>query len=332
MTEKVLNWLYPSESTGQRLPPWLLGIALALIAFMFLQPDTGVDVLVTYGPAGRGQYVEGLLPRNPRFSLWLFWLFARLPWKWDYLAYMLVSIPVLLAAVYWGRGNYRKAFLSFPYVWLLAYGQIDEFVAAGLALTWWALRRERFWLMGIGLCFACLLKPQMGIPAALCMWLGARNKWKPLVIPAALVIVSLIQWGWDWPLSWTRAILNQVSTQEANWANASLEPWLGWWVLLIWLPVLLVPMERLPRLRCALAATALSVPYFPAYQLLILFVFPMSRIEWILSWLPLLGGKGYAAVTMMPLLVILVGVWPWIHRAVLPRLERLLLQGESRLP
>lgn len=308
----ISEWLHPSSSVERRVSPWVLGIAFALLAFMFLQPGTGVDVLVTYGPAGRGDYIPGLLPRNPRFSLWLFWLFARLPWKWDYLALMLTSIPVLVAAVYWGGGDYWKAFLSFPFFWLLGYGQIDAFVAAGIALAWWSLRHERFWVMGIGLSFACMLKPQVGAFAALCLWLWASNKWKPLVIPALLVVMSLIQWGWDWPLRWVQATLTQVESLEADWANLSPVPWLGWWVALIWVPVLFIPMPRLSRLRSVLAATALSLPYFPAYQLLILLVFPVSRVEWLLAELPLLGGKGYAAAALMPLLVIGVSVWPWM--------------------
>ncbi|RLC71761.1 MAG: hypothetical protein DRJ03_07105 [Chloroflexi bacterium] len=306
-----MNWLHPSTSTSRRVPPWVMGIAFALLAFMFIQPGTGVDVLVTYGPAGRGEYIEGLLPRNPRFSLWFFWLFARLPWKWDYLALMLASIPVLVAAVYWGGGDYWKAFLSFPFVWLLGYGQIDAFVAAGIALAWWALRHKRFWIMGIGLSFACLLKPQMGIFAALCLWLWSPNKWKPLVIPAVLGAISLVQWGWDWPLRWVHGILGQVGALKADWANSSPVPWLGWWTWLIWLPVVLTPMRRLSRLRCVMAATALSWPYFPAYQLLILLVFPVSLAEWALTGLPLLGRRWYEAAALVPLLVIIVSVWPW---------------------
>ncbi len=306
------NWLRPSTSTSRRVPPWVLGIALALLAFMFIQPGTGVDVLVTYGPAGRGEYIEGLLPRNPRFSLWLFWLFARLPWKWDYLALTLTSIPVLVAAVYWGGGDYWKALLSFPFVWLLGYGQIDAFVVAGLALGWWSLRHRRFWIMGIGFSFACMLKPQVGIFAVLCLWLWSPNKWKPLAIPVVLLAFSLIQWGWDWPLDWVGATLGQVETLETDWANASPAQWLGWWTWLIWLPVMFVPMKRLSRLRSVLAATALSLPYFPAYQLLILLVFPVSLAEWLLTGLPLLGGRGYAAAALMPLLIIIVSVWPWV--------------------
>lgn len=304
-------WFLPSAVRPARVPPWLLGIALGLVVFMFAWPSTGVDMLVTYGPAGRGEYIEGLLPRNPRFALWLFWLFARLPWKWDYLALMLVSIPVLIAAVYWGGGDYRKAFLSFPFVWLLAYGQIDAFIAAGLALSWWALQRERYEMMGIGLSFACMLKPQVGIFAALCLWLWARNKWKPLIVPAVLVVISLLQWGWDWPLRWLRATMEQVSVLESDWANASPVRWLGCWTWLVWLPVLLVPMERLSRLRSVIAATALTLPYFPAYQFLILLIFPTSRLEWLLSNLPFLGGKGYPATALLPVFVILVSIWPW---------------------
>jgi hypothetical protein len=317
------DWLQPSILTRRRVPPWILGIALAWAIFMFLAPKSGVDVLVTYGPAGRGEYVEGLLPRNPRFALWLFWLLGRLPWKWDYLALMIVSIPILAAAVYWGGGDYWKAFLSFPFLWLLAYGQIDVFIAAGMALTWWALRCERFVLMGVGLSFACMLKPQVGIFFTLCMWIWSPNKWKPLVVPTVLVLLSLIQWGWDWPLRWARATVGQIDRLEGDWANASLFPWLGWWVWLIWLPVTLVPMERLVRLRCVLAATALTLPYWPAYQGLIMLVFPTSIAEWVFSGVPLLGGSGYTAAAIMPLLIIGVSVWPWasgmVRRRFSPR-------------
>ncbi len=305
----------PKPARG-RFPPWLAGVAVGIAAFMFVMPETGVDVLVTYGPAGRGEYIEGVLPRNPRFALWLFWLIARLPWKWNYLLLIMISIPVLAAAVYWGGGDYRKAFLSFPFIWSAAYGQIDVFVVAGLALTWWSLQAGYFWLMGVGLSFACMLKPQVGIVGAVLLWLWSPNKWKPLAVPGVLMFLSLVQWGVDWPVSWVRAMLSQIVVLEGNWANSSLFPWVGWWGLLIWLPVLLVPMDRQARLRSVMAATALSLPYFPAYQLMILLAFPVSVAEWVLSGLPLLGKWGYTAAAAMPLLVVLSAILPWARRVL----------------
>ncbi len=306
----------PPPSGRWHLPsPWLLGFALAIVGFMFWMPKTGVDMIVTYGPAGRGElWIDGVNPRNPRFALWLFWLFERLPWKYDYLLIMLVSIVVLIAAVYWGGGKYWKAILSFPFIWLIAYGQIDAFIAAGLALSWWALQHKRFYLMGVGLAFACMLKPQVGIFAALLMWLWAENKWKPLVIPLILVLISLVQWGIDWPIKWINGTLGQVTHLEADWANASLYQWLQWPTLLIWIPVILAPMNRQARLRSVLAAGMLTLPYSPAYELLMLLVFPISIAEWALTNLPLLGLWGYAASAVVPLLTIIISIWPWLTR------------------
>jgi hypothetical protein len=265
--------------------------------FLWMMPKTGVDMKVTYGPAGRGTYVEGLIPRNPRFALWLFWVYARLPWRWDYLAMILTAIPILAAGVYFGGGKHWKAFLSFPFFWLLSFGQIDAFIATGFALTWWALQRERYWLMGVGIVFACMLKPHVGIFPVFLMWLWIphREKWKPLVIPLILVVISLLQWGWDWPISWTRATLDSKNHLEADWANASLYQNIGVLSFLIWLPVVLIPMNRLSRLRCVIAASAISLPYYPAYQMLYQLVFPVSVIEWFLSGLPLAGGWGFNA-------------------------------------
>jgi hypothetical protein len=303
-----------------RIPPWVFGVALGASVFFYFVPLWSVDWYMVYGPVGRGElFIEGFLPRNPRFAHWLFWLFSRLPWKWDYLALMLVSSLALAAAVYWGGGAYWKAFLSFPFGWLLASGQIDAFTSAGFALSWWALQKRRYWLMGAGLAFATMLKPQIGLPAVLCIWLWAENKWKPLAIPLALTILSLIQFGVDWPIRWASASLGQIGILEADWANASLFQWIGAWSLLAWVPALLVPMTRLERLRAVMAATALSLPYYPAYQLLNLLVFPASIIEWALTALPLAGGLGFAATAAMPLLVIARPVWMWASN---PQAER----------
>ena len=84
----------------------------------------------------------------------------------------------------------------------------------------------------------------------------------------------------------------------------------------VWLPVIFVPMRRLSRLRCVMAATALSLPYFPAYQMLILLVFPVSLAEWTLVELPFLGRKWYAAAALMPLLVIIFSIWPWVAEKI----------------
>lgn len=304
----------PPATLRPRLSPWLLGFALGLMIFMFILPQTGVDMLVTYGPAGRGQFVEAYIPRNPRFAIWLFWLFARLPWKWDYLAIMAASILILLPTVQMASGRYWKVFLSFPFIWLLGYGQIDAFIALGFALSWWTLAQKRYWLMGVGFALACMLKPQLGLFAILYLWLLVpnREKWKPLIIPTVLVLLSLLQWGWDWPLRWGRATLEQTSILEANWANASPFQVFGVWGLLVWIPVLLIPMDRLARLRCILAATAFSLPYFPAYEMLFFLIFPVSLVEWALTGLPLLGSWGYAAAFSVPLVVVLTSIAPWL--------------------
>ncbi len=300
-------WTQIAPAARRRFPPWLAGIVLGLVVVLFVLPGTGVDVLVTYGPAGRGMYDPGVNPRNPRPAFWLFWLVGLLPWKYDYLLLMLVSIPVLAAAVWLGKGSYWKAFLSFPLVWLLAYGQIDAFVVFGLALAWYALEKEQYILMGLGLAITCILKPQIGLFPTLLFWLWARNKWQPLVIPAVLFALSLVQWGLGWPWEWIQGTLNQVGRLESDWANGSLAAWVGGWAWLAWLPALLVPMDRFHRMRSVFAAMALSLPYFPAYELLIFLVFPVSILEWALTAVPFFNLYGLAWI--MPLVVLMASVW-----------------------
>lgn len=321
--KKNLQGAFLPPSTGESgfMPPWLFGIAIALVVFLYLMPETGVDVHETYGPAGRGTYIEGLIPRNPRPALWLFWILGRLPWKYDYLALMLVSIPIMIVAVHWGGGKYWKLFLSFPFFWIMAYGQIDAFIVAGLALSWWALRRERYWLMGTGIVLACFLKPQLGIIPSFYLWLLAKNKWKPLAIPGILFSISLWQWGLTWPLSWYLAAANQVAV--GDWANASLHNWIGKWTLLFWLPAILLPTSRLGKLRMVIAALALSFPYFPVYEMILFLVFPTSLIEWALSGIPLFGF--YKLGWLLPLWILFYENFPWVTRiasAVRARLSR----------
>ncbi len=291
-----------------RVPAWVLGVVLGLIGLMYLLPETGVDMLVTYGPAGRGElYIEGVNPRNPRFALWLFWVLSRLPWKWDYLFLMVISVPLLAWAVRWLGGSYWKLFLSFPFLWLIAYGQIDAFIVFGLALSWWSLKQEQYWWMGAGLALLCFLKPQLGIVLALYLWLWSPQKWQPLAIPAALGLISMLQWGWDWPLRWLQAALAETGNLEANWVNGSLFPVMGYWAFFVWIPAIVLPMKRRARLRAIIAAMALSLPYFPAYELLLLLVLPVSVFEWLLAGISFLGH--YSLAWILPAWALGYEVW-----------------------
>jgi len=301
----------PKDEESALIPAWLLGIVLALIGVMFVLPDTGVDMLVTYGPAGRGEvFIEGVNPRNPHVALWLFWLLSRLPWKWDYLMVMLLAVPLLWFAVRRCGGQYWKVFLSFAFIWLIAYGQIDAFISLGLALAWDGLRRENNIEMGAGFSLLAFLKPQVGVLPGLYLWWLSPNKWKPLVIPGSLMAISVIQWGVNWPFSWLRATFSAAEGLEANWANASLYPWVGWWALLGWVPALFLPLDRDERLRAIMAAAALSMPYYPAYEYLLFLVFPTTIIEWALSNLPLLGLFTWGWI--MPLWILGSYLWRWV--------------------
>jgi hypothetical protein len=118
------------------------------------------------------------------------------------------------------------------------------------------------------------------------LWLSAgvswRDRWRVLPIPMLGLFLSFLLYGF-WPPELLLALQNNPPESSGS---VSLWRWLGPAALLLWLPPLLLPLDRDKRLLGLAASTALTLPYFQQTDLLALFILPTG-------WLPLLGNLGY---------------------------------------
>lgn len=122
---------------------------------------------------------------TPEPLAWLLIPFTLLPLPAGFLVWAVVSLLLLIGA-WWlvapGRGMARLALLLVALaIWPMHYtfwlGQTATLSIACLAVTWWALERERWKLAGGCLALAVAIKPQLVLllPAALLL----SGRWRP---------------------------------------------------------------------------------------------------------------------------------------------------------
>src|SRR5574341_943222 len=202
----------------------------------------------------------GIIPPEIVWPVWTLATLAGLAWLCSRMgvepAYALLAFPTLAS------------------VWL---GQIDIVIALGLFL---ALTSPNPYVRGVGLLLASI-KPQVAGPAILLLWLRDDSRLKLLVAPMIVFAVSLLIWGWDWPLRWFSYI-----TQ-----NPRVDTWVSTLYPVGLLAFLAVPFfrEKRAQLTMTLLATALSVPRFYSYSHLVFL--PLFAPWWVLplsyAWLAL---------------------------------------------
>lgn len=247
-----------------------LGIAFALAIF-FIFINTPYDYL-NYIKSAWGNY------DHYYYAYWflpVFTMLAKLPLWASYILWSVVNITSLFFAVRLFGGKTYFLLLGFQTFYILLYGQITGIIVGALALFTWALSHKRPFLAGFALTIAAS-KFQLGIPAALFLWLAADKSWRvrfqALFIPCLVALASLIVYP-GWPL----LLFNSIrSLPPDSKGSISLWTWFGPLALILWLPPLLLPMSRHNRLLSLLAAMPLALPYFQQSDLLLLFSFPVG--------------------------------------------------------
>lgn len=262
----------------------LLGVAIALAftgIFLWLNRVDGrypVDFAV---------FLEGKANPNFFYADWIRPLFALLdllPRPASYALWALLNIAGLFLAtrVFGGRG--ALALASYQFLTVLYYGQITGLLAGGLALLAWGLAHRRWHLAGAGLLLA-MTKFQFGVWIALpllwYLWPGWRNFLRVLAVPALVAAVSLVVY----PL-WIVETVRRLLSFPFQHLGITLWTHIGAWCLLLWPPVLLLPMPKSRRLFGIYAAVFLATPYILQSELSAVFAFP-------LGWLPLIGHIGW---------------------------------------
>ncbi len=289
-----------------------IGVALGVIVVFAFLPSAGVDLRFSYLPVAHGDLEDFYNP------YWLRPLFEALAWLPFSLAYGLLSLGSLVALVVATRvfqGRLIHVLLTYPFFFLLFYGQIDALVVLGLALSWWALERDRPWWIGVGFALAAL-KPQISLAALILLWwwLSPSARLKSLAVPLGVVLASVLRYGWWFPGWWHHLFHGPL------YRHGSITLWevVGPWALLLWLPVFFVRLPRVKKLLLVLTVSALTMPYYQQHSLVMLQVFPIGWISWwsnvgflffyfrwgILRW-----------IVLLPLVVYLRCLWrgqPWL--------------------
>jgi hypothetical protein len=292
--------------------PWSLGIALGLLIFIAPHPDWHGDLTAF-------RVAEESL-RHPYYARWLFYLLRVLPEPVAYILLEGICTALLYFAVRVWKGKHWMMFFSFQYAWTLFYGQIDGIVVGGLALAWWALENDRFYWMGLGLILASI-KPQMALPLGLAIWWWSKNRWKPLLIPALVLAASFLQWGF-WIPAWFQGLFHTEDLVQLS-RNVSMWTLAGFWIWLIWIPVLWLPLPRPRKLVAIVASTMITVPYFPLSSAVLVLGTALPWPFWAALQLPALGGFGlgygvYDLMRLVPIAILGWAAWPVVNRLKSP--------------
>lgn len=259
------------RNTLSRVPAWPLAVALAMMLFFLPKPAWHGDL-----------YYFREMPdtlRHPYYARWIFALLGRLSEPAAFVLLSLTCMGLFYAAARIWKAPVWMVFLSFPYAWTLIYGQIDGLVVGGLALAWLCMERRWYVLGGAGLLLASI-KPQMAVPLILAIWWwsGRAGRIKLLILPAIVVGLSFLQWGF-WIPQWFQGLFSTDDLRELS-RNLSFWPQTGPWILLLWIPVAWLPLPRRIKLIAIAAATMLSVPYFPFPSAVLALVMPVPVWAW----------------------------------------------------
>jgi hypothetical protein len=282
-----------------------------------LTPNLGIPW--TYNPAWLVAFIGPLVSLPGRIGLVLF---------------IVISIVAIVTSSHILKGNAIVALLSAQMAWILWWGQIDGIVVLGVALGWLALEKRMWWLMWLALALATL-KPQIGLVPVMAIWWWSESKtrWWSLLGFIALVVFSLWVWGL-WPVWVLKGIvLVAQGTQYGSW-NSSL----GLWALPLFVPAVLMPLERRQRLL-ALTATAMLVsPYMPYYSTILLLCMPIPGWAYAFAFLGYLPNLLSTAVAWNGIVLLPITVLMWLYfppavhqfRKLIARRTRVLARPASK--
>ncbi|MGD8855894.1 MAG: glycosyltransferase family 87 protein [Chloroflexota bacterium] len=288
---------------------WGLGLGMIVgLVLISEQADViGRDWREIYRPATlSGDYINYATVANPPYIQLLFWPLSWLPWEVGYVVLMALYLGAFRLAATLSPVNKWLIFPSFPSLWMLVYGQIDAFVALGVALGWWAIRRNRPYWQGAAT-ILLLLKPHIGAPLAIIYLFWQRDR-RALLVSGLFLLLSLTLFGF-WPLRWLErmALETTAASREAGFAS-ELNDWnnIGAFPygLLLW-PLVLLPYARARKVPAIISATILSSPYAGAYSMLTAMAMPLPLGIYPILSLPLFTPLGYRLIAIAPLALVL---------------------------
>jgi len=303
----------PSPSSRRDV---LVAATIAVVAAIFAMLSPGGEFFQAYTWLVLSP--EKLLPAlgipstyNPAWLIALMAPFVILPGRIGLVLFLLASIAMCLVAAHVLGGKTIPMLISAQMAWILWWGQIEGLVVLGVALGWLALERKSWRLMVLAMALATL-KPQIGLVPiiALWWWSGTWIRWRSLVAYCGFVAISIVIWG-PWPIWFMQGIGIIVhGTQYGAW-NSSL----GLLALPLFVPALLLPLDRRQRLLALAATATVCSPYMPYYSTILLLCMGIPGWAYVfafLGYLPTLFGTFIAwnGISLLPLSVLCWLYWP----------------------
>jgi hypothetical protein len=247
---------------------------------------------------------------------------ARLPFYLHYALWGGVAVVGIFVAAHVFGGRVPAVMLTYQMLFVTFYGQFTGIMIGALAVFWWAMAQRRWDVAGCAL-FVAATKYHIAGPFALMLWLLAdiswRDRFRLLAVPVILGAISLIAYPL-WPVTvWE----NMQAHPPKSEGSLALWQWVGPFSLVVWLPALLLPLDRGRRVIAVGSAIALGLPYFQQADLLMLYALPVG-------WLGLLGNSGFLyiwytdrvlrAMVFIPAVIYVCAVGPaalaWARRRI----------------
>jgi len=310
--------LFSSDELDQRVSKKLSLGEFAAISFIlilsisFVIKKTGDFVdYKAYLATAKGDF------SNYFYGYWLLPIFKLLDWlpfQVSYIVWIAASVIGVWFSARVFNGNPILALLSYQLACALFWGQITGIICGMLGLFWWAIHHRKWNLAGIAFLVAAA-KPQTGALFITLLFLFSdtsfKEKFRILVVPLLGFTASLILYpGW---------ILEIISRNQSVYTagNISLFQWVGPWALLLFLPSILVPMQKDSRFIILASTCILTIPYFSHTDLIALFIFPVEMIPIILGFSPIFLSRYFSfesqkACFIVPLFVIARNLFPAI--------------------
>lgn len=319
------KFVYPPSHRPWSRRLWLavIGVAFGLwLLYSFIA--TGLDYYGCYTwmvtlPEKLKTVVDTTWTLNPPWMVPFMAPFIMTPGRFGYILFLAASLAAVIWACYVFGGRPILTLLSAQLFWVLWWGQLEGWGALGLVLGWFAQEGGSWFWMFIALAVGSF-KPQVGFaPVAMAWWWLGKHRWKALAAMLVLFAASLAVWG-PWPLWYTTGITRFVGDGHSGTWNASV----GWIALPLYLPALLLPLNKEQRLIALTATTLLFSPYMPYYSTILLLCFNIPIWAYLFAFIgyfPAELGTGWAwnAIALLPLSVLAWLYWPllkqwWLRR------------------
>lgn len=293
----------------------LITIAIAMcvwITFSLLGPGDdffGAYTWMVLDPERLPKVAEYPWTLNPTWIVPFMAPFVTLPGKAGYILFIGVTLVMILYGTYTLGGKPIPILISAHMLWILWWGQLEGWGVLGLVLGIIAIQRKSWLTMFLALTIAAF-KPQVGfVPLLALWWWSGSERWKSMLSLVILFILSIIIWG-PWPKWYLEGIFGFVGNRHHDPWNASI----GLAALPLFIPALLLPLNKEKRLIALTATTYIISPYMPYYSTILLFCFAIPLWAYLfgfLGFLPQVLGTTIAwnGIVFLPISIL---IWLYI--------------------